>query len=110
MVAIPEAKKAPYKRLPKPTEENYAWQFKGACNGVDPELFYLPYNIRGEEKRIQIAEAKAVCAKCPVREQCLEFALAVEEPFGIWGGMSEEERQLLIRRTKRQARKAASAA
>lgn len=98
-----------YNRLPKPIAENYDWQYKGACNGEDPELFYLPYNARGEEKLQQIKDAKAVCARCPVIEQCLNFAIETEEPFGIWGGMSEDERNTLIRR-KRRARRVKGAA
>lgn len=92
---------APYRKLPKPLMENYEWQQKGACVDVDTELFYLPYNARGEAKRLQEAEAKAVCVTCPVREQCLEFALATEEQFGVWGGMTEDERAALLKKIKR---------
>lgn len=96
---------AHFNKLPKPIAENYDWQYKGACNGVDTELFYLPHNARGAEKLQQIKEAKAVCAKCPVIEQCLNFAIKTEEPHGIWGGLTEEERVTIVRRTKRLARK-----
>jgi WhiB family transcriptional regulator, redox-sensing transcriptional regulator len=66
------------------------------CTGVDPELFFP---LRGEST----APAKAACRGCVVREECLEYALANGEKFGIWGGMSERERRRL-----RRDRKAAS--
>jgi WhiB family redox-sensing transcriptional regulator len=62
------------------------WMKRGRCWGMDPELFYPR---RGEAS----APAKAVCAPCPVRAECLEFALVGTEQFGIWGGLSERERQ-----------------
>lgn len=81
------------RRLPKPLASNYEWQEQGKCREVDPEIFFLPYNARMGEKRKLIAEAKKVCATCPVIEQCLNHALTVGEEFGVWGGMSEEERR-----------------
>ena len=65
-----------------------AWQAVAACRGLDPDLFYID---RGEST----AEAKTVCASCPVIAQCLDFALANHEKFGIWGGRSERERRRL---------------
>ena len=76
------------------------WQEQGNCVGVDPDLFFPE---RGES----VAEAKAVCATCAVRAECLSFALEHNERFGIWGGLSARERRT-IRRARRQARKAAS--
>lgn len=89
---------AHYNRLPAPIMENYEWQTRGNCVGTDTELFFLPYNIRGEEKRQRIMQAKAVCNGCPVIQECLDFALRTEEPYGIWGGKSEEERQKILQR------------
>jgi len=66
------------------------WQRWAACRGVDPELFFPE---RGEQTR----SAKRICAACLVRVDCLEFALANTEKFGIWGGKSERERRLLRR-------------
>jgi len=64
------------------------WWFAGLCAQTDPELFF-------PEKGGSVREAKAVCAGCPVRAQCLEHALAHDERFGVWGGLSERERRRL---------------
>ena len=79
------------------------WQDRGACRGVDPGLFFP---ARGES----LAAARAVCAGCPVRRECLEHALAQPEKFGVWGGTSERERRVLRRDRRRQARTARRAA
>lgn len=84
----------------KPTEKNYGWQLQGACRKVDPEMFFLPYNLRMSEKRKYIARAKEVCKTCPVIEECLSFSLDTEEQYGVWGGLSEEERQVIVRRRR----------
>jgi WhiB family redox-sensing transcriptional regulator len=67
-----------------------AWQGQANCMGVDPELFFPE---RGSSTR----EAKEVCRGCVVRVECLEFAIANGEKFGIWGGMSERERRRVRR-------------
>lgn len=74
------------------------WQDKAACKGTDVELFFLPHNSRGDDKRRRLAAAKAICSGCVVRAECLEYAVRTEQPFGVWGGLSEEERQRLSRR------------
>lgn len=63
---------------------------RGACKGEEPEIF------DGEEGATSevIAQAKSICAACPVRSECLEYALA-EEPLGIWGGATAEEREAM---------------
>jgi len=66
------------------------WQVRANCMGVDPDLFFPE---RGSSTR----EAKEVCRGCVVREDCLEFAIANGEKFGIWGGMSERERRRVRR-------------
>lgn len=92
---------ANYNKLPLPLYENYEWQEKSACRGMDSGVFYLEDNARGAKKAKLIQEAKKICATCEVREQCLEYALEIQEPYGVWGGMSEEERRyILIRRGK----------
>lgn len=68
-----------------PTEAT-AWQYDALCAQTDPEAFF-------PEKGGSTREAKSICAKCPVREQCLEWALDHDERFGIWGGLSERERR-----------------
>lgn len=69
-----------------------AWMADGNCVGLDPERFFPG---RGASTR----PARAVCHGCPVREECLEFAMATGEKEGVWGGRSERERRRL--RTKR---------
>ena len=71
-------------------ESACAWQARANCMGVDPELFFPE---RGSSTR----EAKEVCRGCVVRIECLEFAIANSEKFGIWGGMSERERRRVRR-------------
>jgi len=77
------------------------WMDDGACVGVDPDLFFPK---RGDKDAV--AAAKAVCATCQVRVECLEYALENSERFGIWGGTAEKERRR-IRRLRRRARHAA---
>ena len=78
-------------RLPAPTADAYDWQFQGACRGEDPEAFFHPEGERGPSRAAREAKAKAICATCPVLQQCAAHALGVREPYGIWGGMSEDD-------------------
>nr|WP_278189739.1 WhiB family transcriptional regulator [Brevibacterium sp. ZH18] len=68
-----------------------SWQDQALCAQTDPEAFF-------PEKGGSTREAKRVCASCDVRSECLEYALANDERFGIWGGMSERERRRLKKR------------
>jgi WhiB family redox-sensing transcriptional regulator len=88
-------------RLPAPLHQNYEWQEKAKCLGMDIEVFFLPDNSRMQNKRLRIEEAKKVCRQCPVIQQCLEYSLRVEEPYGVFGGLSEEERRRVLLRTRR---------
>lgn len=76
----------PAARVPDPPE----WRAHGACIGVHPNIFFPE---RGES----VVEAKTICAACPVRGECLDFALDNSEKFGIWGGRSERERRRMRR-------------
>ena len=76
------------------------WREHAACLGADTDLWYPE---RGE----RTAEAKAVCAACPVRAECLAFALDNGEKFGVWGGKSERQRRRM-RSERYRALKAAS--
>lgn len=78
-----------------------SWMDDGACAGADPDLFFP---LRGDNDAV--AAAKAVCATCQVRVECLEYALENSERFGIWGGTAEKERRR-IRSLRRRARHAA---
>ena len=74
---------------------DYAWRTDASCRDTDPELFF-PIGTTGVALA-QIETAKAVCGECPVRADCLEFALSTNQDSGIWGGTSEEERRKLRR-------------
>lgn len=76
------------------------WRHRAACRDEDPELFF-PISEVGPGAR-QAEQAKAVCARCPVREQCLRYALDNGLDHGIFGGTTERERRALTRRTRRQ--------
>ena len=72
-------------------QEPLPWQERALCAQTDPEAFF-------PEKGGSTREAKKVCVGCEVRAECLEFALANDERFGIWGGLSERERRKLKKR------------
>ncbi|NMH96866.1 WhiB family transcriptional regulator [Pseudonocardia acidicola] len=78
------------------------WRQKGACRDKDPELFF-PVGTSGPALA-QLAEAKAVCTRCPVADRCLDWALTTGEDAGVWGGLSEHERRALQRQQRKIAR------
>lgn len=81
-----------------PASLSRGWQFEGACRGADTSWFFAPgYFEKREEKEAREAKAKRICARCPVIEECLEYALLIREPHGIWGGRNEMERRRLLR-------------
>lgn len=82
----------------KPIASDWEWQYEGACRDKDPELFFLEYALRGPAKRKKEIAAIAVCNTCPVLQQCRDHALKVPEMFGVWGGLTEEQRRILVRR------------
>ena len=69
------------------------WHSRGLCVGEDPEVFFPSRGAPG-------AEARQICAVCPVRNECLNYATAADE-FGIWGGLDQQERRNLKRRQQR---------
>jgi WhiB family redox-sensing transcriptional regulator len=71
--------------------EEQEWQERALCAQTDPEAFF-------PEKGGSTREAKRICQGCDVRSECLEYALAHDERFGIWGGLSERERRRLKKR------------
>ncbi|GAB6901297.1 WhiB family transcriptional regulator [Kineosporia succinea] len=80
-------------RLPGPVADLWEWQLEGACRTADPRVFFHPEGERGPARRQRDVAAKSVCARCPVLDQCREHALQVREPYGVWGGMTEDERE-----------------
>jgi WhiB family transcriptional regulator, redox-sensing transcriptional regulator len=79
------------------TADNLAeWWSLAACQSADPDLFF-PISGAGPA-RVQVERAKAVCAACPVRSDCLRYALGAGPLQGVWGGLTEEERRLMRQR------------
>ena len=71
------------------------WQASAACAGETGSVFYPP--LRAERKAVRVGReqrAKAVCASCPVRSDCLDHAMVHDERFGIWGGLTNRERRI----------------
>lgn len=68
------------------------WQLQGACRHSNPELFFHPEGERGAQRLSRRSQAIAVCEGCPVVQSCRDHALKVPEPYGVWGGMTEEQR------------------
>ena len=97
-------------QLPGPNADFWDWQLHGACRGEASDVFYHPDGERGRARTNRENRAKAICFGCPVLEQCRAHALAVAEPYGIWGGMSESERQAILRKSRGGARVPAAAA
>lgn len=80
-------------RLPGRGTDSWDWQLDGACRRVSPETFFHPEGERGSRRRTRDETAKAICEVCPVLDRCRAHALAVREPYGVWGGLSEDERE-----------------
>ena len=89
-------------RLPKPVADAWQWQQSGACRDLPSEMFFHPDGERGPSRRNRENSAKAVCATCPVLQRCRTHALSVQEPYGIWGGLSEDERLAILDKKVRQ--------
>ena len=83
-------------RLPQPIADQWEWQYEGSCRTMPSEMFFHPDGEQGPRRRNRENAAKAVCASCPVIQQCRAHALAVQEPYGIWGGLSEDDRLAII--------------
>ena len=82
-------------RLPGPLEHAWTWQQTGSCRDLGPDAFFHPEGERGPARRKRASAAKSVCGSCPVLRQCREHALTVREPYGVWGGLTEDERSRL---------------
>jgi WhiB family redox-sensing transcriptional regulator len=80
------------------------WRAEGACVTADPDLFF-PFATGAVAAR-QANQARRICMSCPVRVQCLQFAMDVGEAHGVWGGTTPEERQRERRRERERDRRA----
>ncbi len=76
-----------------------AWQAKAACRGPQSAAFFPPASAERKDDRLEReARAKEICAGCTVRDDCLDYAIRIREPHGIWGGLNELERKQLLER------------
>ena len=93
-------------RLPVPVADVWEWQQKGACRDADPQLFFHPEGERGPARQKRDDAAVKVCGACPVMDQCRSHGLSVREPYGVWGGLTEDDREAMYL-AERKERKAA---
>jgi len=75
--------------------ERPSWHVHGACRPENMPLFFPPPGLNQSAPA-----AKAICAVCPVRRPCLQYALDHNEPYGIWGGLSARQRNAILRNTR----------
>jgi WhiB family redox-sensing transcriptional regulator len=79
--------------------EDTTWRIDALCRGEDAIDFFAPNRLeRKEEKDLREGRARALCARCPVHDLCLEYAMNAGESHGIWGGLNELQRRRLLRR------------
>ena len=76
-----------------------SWQARAACRGPQSTMFFPPNTFeRKDDKDRREYNAKGICAGCCVRQDCLDYAISIREPHGIWGGLTEGERRALLGR------------
>lgn len=88
-------------RLPMPLSSNYEWCHRGACAQGNPHLFFHPEGERGPARARRDEAAVAVCSGCPVIDACRQHGLSVQEPYGVWGGLTESDRRAIVARRRR---------
>ena len=81
-------------RIPPVAQLRLGWQERAACQGSDAKLFFGPEKERIRDREAREGAAKRVCASCPVLRECRQHALQTPELFGIWGGLSETDREI----------------
>ena len=91
------------RQVAMPPRPSWAWQDGAACRGKEIVLFFGPDGERQPERDIRERKAKLVCASCPVKMECLNYAVSRPEKYGTWGGLNEEERASERRRRMRRA-------
>ena len=75
--------------------QDFEWRDRAACRNSHPELFF-PIGSTGDALQ-EVEAAKAICRACPVRRECMAFAVETNQDSGVWGGLSEDERRKLRR-------------
>jgi WhiB family redox-sensing transcriptional regulator len=76
-----------------PVGATWDWQERSACREADTALFFHPQNERGVSRARRDRAALSVCARCEVRLECADYAIRAREPYGIWGGLTEDDRE-----------------
>ena len=85
--------------LSRSTVSEPTWRGQASCRRSDAAAFFAPAHLEHkQEKDLREGAARRLCRTCPVRQACLDYALAVQEPHGIWGGLNELERRRLARK------------
>lgn len=73
------------------------WQLAAACRGPQAVVFFPPSQFERKDEKLQReGRAKEICAECDVKRDCLDYAISIREPHGIWGGLNEIERKTLL--------------
>lgn len=90
-------------RKPGQARPSWGWQDAAACRGEDLVLFFGPDGERTADREARERHAKQVCMGCPVRAECLDYAVTRPEKYGTWGGLNEDERASERRRRVRRA-------
>jgi len=81
--------------------DEYTWRANAECRGENAVYFFAPSHFeRKPEKDLREGSARALCRRCKVQQQCLDYSIQVEEGHGIWGGLNELERKRLLRRRR----------
>ena len=76
-----------------------AWQARASCRGPQAEVFFPPAHAERKDEKLQREErAKSICRSCIVQVECLDYAIRIQEPHGIWGGLNEMERKQMSER------------
>ena len=75
------------------------WQTRAACRGPHAIVFFPPSHVESKDERlVRERSAKSICRTCSVRQDCLDYAIRIREPHGIWGGLNETERKQVLDR------------
>ncbi|WLW57278.1 WhiB family transcriptional regulator [Streptomyces sp. YU58] len=77
----------------RPLQTDWQWQQRAACRGMSSSVFFSPPGERGRARRVREERARAVCGRCEVVDVCAAMALKQGESYGVWGGLSDEERR-----------------
>ncbi|MFG2001742.1 WhiB family transcriptional regulator [Spirillospora sp. NPDC048911] len=104
----PEPDRSKIRRGPRPSESrpDFTWQDFADCHGEDLVLFFGPDGERAPERELRERKAKQICAGCPVRTECADYAVSRPEKYGTWGELNEEERASERRRRQRRGQAA----